>query len=171
MRTTNRKIATRFLAAGMITFAACSGTVLAAGSEYECVEQTENQAVIELTEWAAGKYPICPELLQALIFYESSNRKDAVSRWGDVGYMQVNPRWQKDRMDKLGAYDLSNGYENVLIGTDYLMELCEKYEDVGLALMAYNGGDAAAESSCGELNGYAKKILALSEQLERLHGK
>lgn len=171
MRTTNRKIVTRFLAAGMITFAACGGTALAAGFEYVCVEQTEDQAVVELTEWAAGKYPICPELLQALIFYESSNRRTVVSQWGDVGYMQVNSRWQKERMDKLGVHDLSDGYENVLVGTDYLVELCEKYEDVGLALMAYNGGDAAVESAGGELNSYAKKILALSEQLERLHGK
>ncbi len=135
-------------------------------------EQTESREVISLTETIAGQYHICPETLQALIFYESSNRRTVVSRWGDVGYMQVNPRWQKGRMERLGVPDLSDGYGNILVGTDYLVELCRKYGDISLALVAYNKGEDAA-SHCADPweDEYSRKILELSEELERMHGK
>lgn len=139
---------------------------------YESVGQTESQEVIRLTESIAGQYPICPETLQALIFYESSNRRTVVSRWGDVGYMQVNPRWQKGRMERLGVPDLSEGYGNILVGTDYLMELCRKYGDISLALVAYNKGEDAASRCCNPWEDeYSRKILELSGELERIHGK
>lgn len=75
-------------------------------------------------------------------------------------------------MKKFSVYDLKDGYGDILVGTDYLMELCEKYGDISLALMAYNGGEDAVESaSDAGINEYARKILELSEELERLHGK
>lgn len=142
------------------------------GEWYGSIEETENQQVIELTESIAEQYPICPELLQALIFYESSNRSTVVSKWGDIGYMQVNPKWQSGRMENLSVYDLKDGYGNILVGTDYLMELCKKYGDISLALMAYNGGEDAVEHASEEgMNAYAARILELAEKLERLHGK
>lgn len=154
---------------------ACCTVVLAedSGKGYQCIEQTENEAVIELTEQVAEIYPICPELLQALIFYESSNQPYVVSSYGDIGYMQVNPKWQSDRMDKLGVTDLYDGYSNILVGTDCLYELCVEYGDIALALMAYNmGSDKAVKlAESGIISDYAKRILDLSYELERLHGK
>lgn len=150
----------------------CTSLASASGECYERIEETENQQVIEITEYMSGQYPVCPELLQALIFYESSNRRNAVSRWGDIGYMQVNPRWQKARMERLGVHDLSDGYGNILVGTDYLMELCTEYGDISLALMAYNGGEEAVNKASNiGINDYARRILELSEKLERLHRK
>lgn len=73
-------------------------TADASGPSYQYIEQTEDETVIALTEQMAEIYPICPELLQALIFYESSNQRTVVSRWGDVGYMQVNPKWMRPWM-------------------------------------------------------------------------
>lgn len=143
----------------------------ASGPGYEYIEQTENQRVIELTEQMAQMYPICPELLQAMIFYESSNQPGA--RNGScIGYMQVNPRWHRERMDKLGVSDLYDGYSNILTGTDYLMELIGEYNDVATALMVYHG-ERNAEQAAGEgvISDYAGRILNLSSKLERLHGK
>lgn len=157
-----------------LSVAVCIGTYAGAEKQefYGSIEETQNQKVVELTETMAERYAICPEILQALIFYESSNRSAVVSRWGDIGYMQINPRWQKERMEQLGVCDLTDGYGNVLVGTDYLMELCEKYGDISLALIAYNGGEAAVESASDSgMNEYSKRILELSEKLERLHGK
>lgn len=164
---------------GMAAFLACFALAAgltgrmdmeAAGPGYDCIEQADDPKVRELAERIAQEYPVCPELVQAIAFYESSNRRTAISRWGDVGYMQVNPRWQKERMDKLGVTDLTDGYGNILVATDYLMELCGKYGDISLALMAYNMGEGAVQGDSG-MNGYARRILELSWELERLHGK
>lgn len=139
---------------------------------YEMDKQVESREVISLTEAIAGQYPICPELLQALIFYESSNRSSVVSKRGDIGYMQVNPKWQDERMERLGIYDLTDGYGNILVGTDYLVELCRKYGDISLALVAYNKGeDAAGLCAAPWEDEYSRKILELSRELERMHGK
>ncbi len=145
----------------------------AAGPGYEYIEQTEDETVIALTEQIAEIYPICPEILQAVAFYESSNTRTVVSKYGDIGYLQVNPKWQSDRMDKLGVTDLYDGYSNILVGTDYLYEMCLEHGDMATALMAYNMGSDKAEEldEAGVISDYARKILELSEQLERLHGK
>lgn len=142
----------------------------AAGPGYGDIGETVDPEVVELTEAVAEVYPVCPELLQAVVFYESSNQRAAVSRYGDIGYMQVNPRWQRARMDKLGIKDLMDGYSNILVGADYLCELFEKYEEPVFVLMCYNEGPGEAERMYD--GGWIRlNILHLSEQLERLHGK
>lgn len=148
--------------------------VYAAGEDigYIRIEQTENEEVIRYTEIIGEAYGICPELLQALIFYESGNQKTVVSKGGDIGYMQVNPKWHRDRMDRLGVTDLTDGYENILVGADLLAELAEKYGDIPYVLMKYNG-DSRADSyaAAGKMSGYAEKILNLSTRLEKYHEK
>lgn len=160
------------LAAFWIVIGICVYQIVAdaAGDGYNRIEDTQNETVIEITEKVAERYAICPELLQAVVFYESSNRMSA--RNGKcVGYMQVSTRYHSSRAEKLGV-SLHDGYGNILTGTDYLMELVEKYDDVATALMVYHGESNATEKAeRGELSGYAKKILDLSEKLERLHGK
>lgn len=143
-----------------------------AAEGYTYIEQTEDATVIRYTEEIGARYGICPELLQAMIFYESSNNPKVVSAGGDTGYMQVNKKWHKDRMERLGVTDLTAGYGNILVGTDYLAELAGKYEDISLALMKYNG-DSRADKLYqeGKMSDYAEKILNLSAELERLHGK
>ena len=145
-------------------------TAHASGPGYDHIQQTEDQTVIQLTEQVAEIYPICPELLQAMIFYESSNRMSA--RNGKcIGYMQVSTKYHQDRADKLGV-SIREGHGNILTGTDYLMELLDKHGDVATALMVYHGErDAVRKAEAGEISEYARKILELSEQLERLHGK
>lgn len=148
--------------------------VFAAGQDkgYITIEQTEDEDVIRFTEEIGNRYGICPELLQAIVFYESSNNPMVKSAGGDTGYMQVNKKWHKDRMDRLGVTDLTDGYGNILVGTDYLAELAGKYEDISLVLMKYNG-DSKAEKlyEQGKMSEYAEKILSLAGELERLHGK
>lgn len=86
--------------------------------------------------------------------------------------MQVNPKWHRERMEKLGVIELADGYSNILTGTDYLSELAQEYEDPARVLMEYNGDSQAQElTEAGKMSRYAKKILELSDKLERLHGK
>lgn len=146
--------------------------VFAAGKGYINIEQTEDATVIRYTEEIGARYGICPELLQAIVFCESSNNPKVKSAGGDTGYMQVNPKWHRERMDKLGVTDLTDGYSNILVGTDYLAELAEEYEEISLVLMKYNGDSRAGKLySEGKMSEYAEKILSLSAELERLHGK
>ena len=140
------------------------------GLDYNRIEDTEDKKVIDITNQVAELYPICPELLQAMVFYESSNNMSA-KNGSCVGYMQVSTKWHADRAKKLGV-SIRDGYGNILVGTDYLYELCKKYGDVALALMVYHGeNDAEEKEARGEISDYARKILHLSEKLEELHGK
>lgn len=122
-------------------------------------------------EEIGGKYGVCEELLLAMIETESAGVSDAENN-GCKGLMQVCERYHKDRMDNLMVTDIYDEYSNILVATDYLMELAEEYGDIGLVLMIYHGEKSALEKSeRGELSSYAEKILERSEQLERLHGK
>lgn len=160
-------IAIILLFAGMAVYKISTN---ADGPGYNRIEDTENQTVIEITNQVAKLYPICPELLQAMVFYESSNRMSA-KNGSCIGYMQVSTKWHADRAKQLGV-SIRDGYGNILVGTDYLYELCEKYDDVALALMVYHGeSDAEEKEERGEISDYARKILHLSEKLEELHEK
>lgn len=119
-----------------------------------------------------SKYNICPELLMSIIESESRGKTDA-ENGGCKGLMQISEKWHKDRMDRLGVTDIFDPYGNILVGTDYLMELAEEYGDIGVVLMKYNGDSNADDFMEGkaELSKYAEKILERSAELERLHGK
>lgn len=114
---------------------------------------------------------ICPELVEAIIEAESSWNPKAKN--GDcIGLMQVSESWHRDRMARLGVTDLTDPYDNILVGVDYLSELFERYEDVGAVLMKYNGDSRLPEyMETGEMSEYAEKILTRSAELERMHGK
>lgn len=132
----------------------------------------ERESWEEYIEEVCERRSICPELIEAIIERESSWIPDAQN--GDcIGLMQVSERWHRDRMERLGARDLKDPYDNILVGVDYLAELFEKYKDVGMVLMVYNG-DSAAEHywKTGQgLSRYATGILERSAELEREHGK
>ena len=127
--------------------------------------------VQSICEDVGEQYDICPELLEAIIEHESSGRYDAVN--GNCkGLMQVNVNSHSERMKKLGVNDIYDKRGNVLVATDYLCELFEKYEDPGTVLMVYNGvSNAVSRGNRGDYNYYAKSILKRSAELEREHGK
>lgn len=117
-------------------------------------------------------YDICPEVIQAACFKESS-----FDPWAEngscIGIMQVNPVWHTDRMARLGVTDLYDTRGCMLVGVDYLHELILLYEDVSVALMKYNG-DSHAEGlidGSGDVSEYADEILRMSAELERENGK
>lgn len=117
------------------------------------------------------EYGICPELLMAMIEAESSGRQYATNG-NCTGLMQVDPRWHQDRMERLGVTDLFDVNGNVRVAADYLIELAERYGDLPVVLMKYNG-DSRAEwhYETGFVSDYAEKIMTRSAELERIHGK
>ena len=79
------------------------------------------------------------ELALAVIWKETGYRNVLGDDGSSTGYMQVQERWHRDRMERLGVTDLSDPSGNFRVGCDYLAELMSKYplED---ALTAYNSG-------------------------------
>lgn len=131
------------------------------------------EEIRQISEELGQEYNICPELIQAICFRESSFRPDAVNG-GCIGVMQISERWHKDRMDRLGVTNLKDAEQNMTVAADYLSELAERYEgDIGVALMVYNGDSSVKEvlAGTGEISDYAEYILTLSAQLEEQHGK
>ncbi len=116
-----------------------------------------------------SRYSICPELLEAIIEEESDGDADAVGSAGEIGLMQVYPKYHMERAERLGIYSLFNPKDNILTGADYLSELFEEYQDMGTVLIVYNGTAELGEQ--GKYTDYAEQIMKRTEQLERLHGK
>ena len=127
---------------------------------------------ISYCEQIGQSYHICPELIEAVIEEESGGDPDAVGDAGEIGLMQVYPRYHRVRAEHLGVYNLFDPHGNILVGTDYLSELFKEYEDMGTVLMIYNGTDEARERGRkGNYTNYAKRIIERAEQLERIHTK
>ena len=84
------------------------------------------------------------ELAVSVIWKETRFRNIPGDNGNSVGYMQVQERWHKDRMERWGVTDLTDPYGNFLVGCDYLAEMLEKGRGIEWALHAYNGGPSYA---------------------------
>lgn len=132
----------------------------------------EEEQAWQLAEEIGKEYAICPELLSVLAYHESGYVETA-ENGGCIGLMQISGKWHAVRMKRLGITDLHDPRQNMECAADYLTELMEKYDDIGMALMVYTGSAGAEEYyETGEgLSDYVEAILEESEQLEREHGK
>lgn len=108
---------------------------------------------------------IDPTIVFGMISKESNYDATMVGDNGDsIGLMQVQSKWHEDRMERLGVTDLTDPFQNVSVGIDYLTDLMKKYEgDMEKALMAYNAGPTGAYNyyfSKGIYsNSYSKGVL------------
>lgn len=82
-------------------------------------------------------------LVLAVISVESDFDETLVGPSGDTGLMQVVPKWHKARMERLEVDDISDPYQGLLVGVDYLRELVGGYGDYTRALVHYNAGPSA----------------------------
>lgn len=118
------------------------------------------------------EYGVDPELIVSMIFHES-NFDSAVIGENDSGYsyglMQIMPRWNYERMERLGCLDLLNPYQNILVGVDLVAEYVQKGYGIEWALMAYNGGPSYANRKAAEgvVSGYVTCIMDYANGLCR----
>lgn len=90
----------------------------------------------------AKRYGLNPDIVKALIEEESGWVASAEGDNGQsVGLMQIQERWHKDRMKRLGANDLYDPEQNITVGCDILSELLNKYGNYRDALSVYNSGN------------------------------
>ncbi|MGH6997912.1 MAG: lytic transglycosylase domain-containing protein [Phenylobacterium sp.] len=94
------------------------------------------QPFAELVEAAAARYGLDPKLLHSLVIVESGYRADAVSSAGAVGLTQLMPATARE----LGVIDRTDPRANLLGGAAYLSEQLARFQDLKLALAAYNSG-------------------------------
>lgn len=112
---------------------------------------------------------ISPYLVMAIIEVESGCNTKAEGDDGmSIGYMQIQPRWHQDRMDKLGVTDLRNPYQNIKVGVDLLLELFHQNPSLDWVLHAYNGGVEYANKMemKEQISDYADKVMRLAYELE-----
>jgi len=90
-----------------------------------------------------------PPLIRAVIGQESAGKFDAISKAGAQGLMQLMPATGREVFQNLKLKGLLPGYQeydpydpelNVILGTEYLNQMMNKFGDVQLALAAYNAG-------------------------------
>ena len=118
----------------------------------------------------AGGRGVDPALVLAVIEKESGYNPDASGDNGrSQGLMQIWRSFHEKRMEKLGAVNLYDPKDNVLVGIDILAEKLDKYEDAEKALIAYNAGDAGAKkhyfSKGVYSNGYSRAVIEIAEKV------
>lgn len=90
----------------------------------------------------AKRYGLDSRIIKALIEEESGWLASAEGDNGQsVGLMQIQERWHKDRMKRLGVTNLYDSEQNITVGCDILSELLNKYGNYRDALSAYNSGN------------------------------
>ena len=132
------------------------------------VPEEERRTAIAVVD-EARRTGLAPELVLALIQVESSGNAFAVSHVGAMGLMQLRPRTAEEVAAKLGVRwtgpaMLFDPVTNVRLGTEYLRQLVERYQDIPTALAAYNWGPTriGRKMRAGEAipAAYADKVLS-----------
>lgn len=144
----------------------------------------------EYVEKYASEYDVDKYLIYAIIKAESNFQEDAVSSQGAQGLMQLMYSTAEELAEKL---EINLTEENILepdinihLGTYYISVLINKYENINLALAAYNAGSGNVDgwieegtlSKDGsdienipytETNNYVRKILRDYEIYQELY--
>ena len=113
----------------------------------------ETQALLHSACEEAG---ITYELALAVIRKETEFQNVMGDNGNSYGYMQIQPRWHEDRMERLGVTDLTDPYSNFRDGCDFLAELLSKYT-LEEALTAYNSGKPGKSEYATSVIGYMEE--------------
>lgn len=125
--------------AGGDLFGAPVGAVAEAAVEDGPVRvQAMSQPYQEIIDQAAAEHGLDPKLLHALVATESAYRPQAVSPAGAGGLTQLMPETARE----LGVRDRWDPEENVRGGARYLAQQIVRFQDLRLALAAFNAGPA-----------------------------
>jgi soluble lytic murein transglycosylase-like protein len=137
-----------------------SGLVPVVASESDCDPLPASQ-LDSLIEGAAKQQDLQPELLRSMVHQESGARPCAVSPKGAMGLMQLMPATAA----RLGVKDPFDPKENLNAGAWFVKQLMNIYDDLPLALGAYNAGPARVNAIDGipaipETQEYVRKIMS-----------
>jgi soluble lytic murein transglycosylase-like protein len=122
------------------------------------------QEMVDAIADASRRYDVPPETILAVIRIESAFNTDAVSEAGAVGLMQVLPSTAEEMAREL-RMPFSEGMlrdpsSNITLGTYYLTKMLGRFDDLSLALAAYNAGPGKVSAAGGPINDYSARVLA-----------
>src|SRR5882672_7675148 len=114
----------------------------------------------EIIDSMAAEHGVPARLVRAVIKAESDYQERARSRKGAMGLMQLMPGTAK----RFAVADPYNPRQNIEGGVKYLKFLLDRFPTTGLALAAYNAGEAAVDRFRGippyaETRDYVARIL------------
>ncbi len=117
----------------------------------------------------AGEHRLEPALLHAVISAESAYNPVAVSRAGAMGLMQLMP----GTAERFGVEDPFDPIANIKGGARYLRILLDQFQQLTLALAAYNAGENTvirygnAVPPYPETRTYVSRVLSFYEHYRR----
>lgn len=109
------------------------------------VSPARRQAIARTIIDAGHRYDLAPELILGVIFTESSFDIEAESEVGALGLMQLMPATASQLADELQmdwreGELLADPEANIVLGSFYLRKLIHRFDDLDVALAAYNVG-------------------------------
>jgi soluble lytic murein transglycosylase-like protein len=118
---------------------------------------------------ASNRYSVPPEMILAVIQTESAFDVNALSDKGAIGLMQLLPSTAQEIAQELGkAWPgdalLRDPSANIEMGTYYLTKLIGQFDNMAVALAAYNHGPGRitqlADAKADLPMGYSQKVLS-----------
>jgi soluble lytic murein transglycosylase len=105
----------------------------------------ELRVVLRAVDESARRFHVSPFIILAVIHVESRFDPYAISPAGAIGLMQLRPETAEAVATDLGlpwASDeaLFDPEQNVLLGTCYLRQLLDRFDNLDVALAAFNAG-------------------------------
>lgn len=98
-------------------------------------------------------------VIEAIALVESGGTPNLIGDNGEsIGLCQIQPKWHKERMKRLGVTDLKDPRQNIKVCVDILNELVGKYDTLEEALTAYNAGYDTGDRT------YANKIMEVMDE-------
>ena len=130
----------------------------------------------ELVAKYSTEYGLEEELVLAVIKAESDFKKDAVSRSGALGLMQLIPDTAKWIASELGEEyskeKMFNEETNIKYGCFYLKYLFSKFKDKDVVICAYNAGEGVVRNWINEDGSLDRSKISFDETkkyLERVN--
>jgi hypothetical protein len=127
-----------------------------------------------LNTWC-DQYGVSYTLALAIIQAESGFNPNAVSKNGKCfSYMQINVCNEAWLKRDLGIGSVKNPLDNLRAGVYMIGGYIRKYEDLSMALMAYNCGEGGAKAKFNQgiyETSYTRKILGYKAEWDKELGK
>lgn len=140
-------------------------------TSFFCYDVGGYQKFISLVKRNSKEAGVSQSLVFAIIKTESNFNKNAVSKKGAIGLMQITNRTAKyvaEFTNFNGNLDLFNEEVNVYLGVQYLKYLSQKFSDENAVICAYNAGETKVKEWLNESQTLIKEKVSYKESKKYL---
>jgi hypothetical protein len=123
--------------------------------------------------YVGQQFDVDPAILMAFAKTESNYNVYAVGYSDDRGLCQIVPKYNKDRINKLGVTDIFDPIQNLSLCADLIREIQDSTYgyDLRFVAMSYNMGETRAKELYvqGTISKYARKIIKNYKKVRSLY--